>query len=60
MRDGTIVRWIEECHNKYGDAVRLAPTEVSFISGETAWQDIYGFRVGKNKSAGHYLKDMTW
>jgi hypothetical protein len=29
--------------------VRLSPDEVSFISGETAWADIYGFRVGRLK-----------
>ncbi|KAI5371354.1 hypothetical protein J4E82_009991 [Alternaria postmessia] len=60
MRDGSIVRWVKKSHDKYGDVVRLAPTEVSFISGETAWQDIYGFRTGKNKSIGHYLKDKKW
>jgi hypothetical protein len=36
-------------HKKYGDVVRLAPNEVSFTSGETAWPDIYGFRTGKLK-----------
>lgn len=60
MRDGSIVRWVKKSHDKYGDVVRLAPTEVSFISGETAWQDIYGFQTGKNKSIGHYLKDKKW
>ena len=37
----------------------MSPTEISFISGETAWQDIYGFRTGKNKTA-PYEKDRTW
>jgi hypothetical protein len=60
MRDGSIVKWVKETHEKYGDAVRLTPNEVSFISGETAWQDIYGFHTGKNKKSGPYLKDMTW
>lgn len=58
-RKGTIVSWIQALHTKYGDAVRVNPTEVSFISGETAWQDIYGFRTGKHKT-GAYLKDRTW
>lgn len=40
-------------HQKYGEAVRVSPTEVSFISGETAWQDIYGFRSSKTKSASY-------
>jgi hypothetical protein len=60
LRNGNIVRWVKACHEKYGDAVRLAPDEVSFISGETAWQDIYGFRTGKHKNTGAYLKDRSW
>lgn len=60
MRNGGIVKWIKELHDKYGDAVRVAPNEVSFISGETAWPDIYGFRTGKYKKTGHYLKDRKW
>jgi cytochrome P450 len=54
-----MVQWIQKLHETYGDAVRLSPTEVSFISGETAWPDIYGFRTGKHKT-GAYLKDRTW
>lgn len=60
MRDGSLVAWIKEVHDKYGDAVRLNPSEVSFISGETAWPDIYGFRTGKYKNTGAYLKDRNW
>lgn len=60
MRNGNIVPWIKDQHDKYGDAVRLAPNEVSFISGETAWPDIYGFRTGKYKNTGAYLKDRSW
>lgn len=60
MRNGDIVPWIQKQHDKYGDAVRLAPGEVSFISAETAWSDIYGFRTGKYKHTGAYLKDRTW
>ena len=59
MRNGTVIRWLQQLHEKYGDAVRVNPTEVSFISGETAWQDIYGVRTGKHKT-GAYLKDRTW
>jgi cytochrome P450 len=55
-----MVAWIKEQHEKYGDAVRLAPNDVSFISGETAWPDIYGFRSGKYKNTGAYLKDRAW
>ncbi|KAF1941734.1 cytochrome P450 monooxygenase-like protein [Clathrospora elynae] len=60
MRNGSINAWIKSQHDQYGDAVRLAPGEVSFISGETAWPDIYGFRIGRHKNTGHYLKDKNW
>jgi cytochrome P450 len=59
MRNGTILSFVRKSHQKYGDAVRIAPGEVSFISGETAWQDIYGFRTGNHKTP-PYLKDRTW
>lgn len=54
-----MIQWIKSMHDTYGDAVRVNPTEVSFISGETAWPDIYGFRTGKHKTEA-YLKDRTW
>ncbi|KAF1833178.1 cytochrome P450 monooxygenase-like protein [Decorospora gaudefroyi] len=60
MRNGSIVPWMKKLHEEYGDAVRVAPDEVSFISGETAWPDIYGFRTGKYKNTGPYLKDKSW
>lgn len=60
MRSGTITRWLQQLHAQYGDVVRVAPTELSFISGETAWQDVYGFRTGKYKHTGAYLKDKAW
>ncbi|EFQ99066.1 isotrichodermin C-15 hydroxylase [Nannizzia gypsea CBS 118893] len=56
IRDGNIVKYITKLHQKYGEVVRLAPNELSFISGETAWQDIYGLRIGK-RNKGAYLKD---
>lgn len=30
------------------------------MSGDTAWQDIYGFRTGRNKNTLTFLKDPTW
>jgi hypothetical protein len=60
MRSGNIAYWIRAQHDTYGEVVRLAPSEVSFISGETAWPDIYGFRTGKHRDTGAYLKDRTW
>jgi len=56
---GDLASYIQDAHEKYGAAVRVAPEEISFISGETAWQDIYGFRTGKNKTP-PYLKDGKW
>ncbi|KAF2848256.1 cytochrome P450 monooxygenase-like protein [Plenodomus tracheiphilus IPT5] len=60
MRTGNVLPWIRAQHEKYGDAVRVAPNEITFISAETAWPDIYGFRTGKYKKTGAYLKDKTW
>ncbi|KAF2640385.1 cytochrome P450 monooxygenase-like protein [Massarina eburnea CBS 473.64] len=57
QRNGQLIPWLHAAHLKYGEVVRVAPHEISFISGETAWQDIYGFRTGKNKTP-PYLKDM--
>lgn len=31
-------------HEKYGPVVRIAPNELSYISGTEAWSDLYGFR----------------
>lgn len=40
--------------------MRIAPDELSYISGETAWQDIYGFHTGKKAAEGKYLKDRMF
>lgn len=42
MLAGTTVENSVKLHEKYGDVVRISPNEVSFISGETAFPDIYG------------------
>lgn len=60
IRTGEMHSWLQEQHEKYGEVVRVAPQEVSFISAETAWSDIYGFRTGKYKGTGAYLKDCAW
>ncbi|KAJ4346340.1 uncharacterized protein N0V89_010269 [Didymosphaeria variabile] len=60
IRYGDMVPWIQKLHEKYGDVVRVAPNECSFISGETAWQDIYGFRTGRNKGGDTFQKDRYW
>lgn len=57
---GTTVQNVTRLHEKYGEAVRVSPNEVSFISGETAWQDIYGFRTAKMKGHSNMPKDPAW
>lgn len=60
IRQGSMVPWLHEIHQKYGEVVRVKPDECSFISGETAWQDIYGFRTGRNKGGDTFQKDLNW
>ncbi|RFU80503.1 cytochrome p450 monooxygenase [Trichoderma arundinaceum] len=55
---GDLVRWLFTLHEKYGDVVRIAPDEVSFICD--VWQDIYGFHTGEKAAKGKYLKDRRW
>lgn len=57
---GTTVQNVTKLHEKYGEAVRVSPNEVSFISGETAWQDVYGFRTGKMRGHATMIKDPAW
>ncbi|KAK0614865.1 cytochrome P450 monooxygenase [Bombardia bombarda] len=60
MVAGTTVRNTVKLHDKYGSVVRVAPNEVSFISGETAFPDIYGFRTGRLKGHQNMKKDPVW
>ncbi|KAF2102014.1 isotrichodermin C-15 hydroxylase [Rhizodiscina lignyota] len=53
---GTLNATVHEAHKKYGEVVRVAPNELSFTSGETAWEDIYGLHPSKT-SKGQWLKD---
>ena len=57
---GTTADNVKRLHDQYGEVVRLSPNEVSFISGETAWQDIYGFRTGNMKGHENMRKDPAW
>ncbi|EME43710.1 hypothetical protein DOTSEDRAFT_62319 [Dothistroma septosporum NZE10] len=43
---GDIHTILHDAHQKYGDVVRIAPDELSFINAQ-AWSDIYGHRSGK-------------
>lgn len=45
MQRGELVHRIKELHNEYGDIVRTAPNELSFISGN-AFHQLYGHRAG--------------
>jgi cytochrome P450 len=42
---GNISFWIEKLHKKYGEVVRISPTELSFNTAES-FKDIYGFPQG--------------
>ena len=59
LSDGNFNKKVRELHEKYGDVVRVAPREVSFICGEVAWDEIYGFGAGSKKS-GTFVKDQNW
>ncbi|KAI0584465.1 cytochrome P450 3A4 [Pyrenophora tritici-repentis] len=60
IRKGTIIPWLKALHDKYGEVVRMSPGQVSFISGETAWQDVQGFRTGKSKDSSLFMRDTNW
>lgn len=47
-------------HRMLTSQVRVAPNEVSFISAETAWQDIYGFHPAENAKGRFYHKDPSF
>ncbi len=57
---GTTAQNVLKLHEKYGEVVRLTPNEISISSGETAWQEIYGFRTGKQKGQLSMQKDRAW
>ena len=46
MQNGSLVHRIKELHEKYGEIVRIAPNELSYISA-SAWHDIYGHHPGR-------------
>ncbi|PNS16791.1 Isotrichodermin C-15 hydroxylase [Sphaceloma murrayae] len=60
LLDGSSVTWLTGLHAKYGPVVRYSPNEVSVIEGDVAWQEVYGFRTGKQKGTGSFLKDRVW
>lgn len=44
---GRVSFWAEALHERYGEVVRISPTELSFIS-PGAWKDIYGYHPGRD------------
>lgn len=46
MQNGNLVHRIKELHEKYGEIVRIAPNQLSYISA-SAWHDIYGHHPGR-------------
>jgi cytochrome P450 len=46
---GSLNKWLTVLHQTYGEVVRIAPNEVSYINPQ-AWKDIYGFRTGGKQS----------
>ncbi|PWY83611.1 cytochrome P450, partial [Aspergillus heteromorphus CBS 117.55] len=43
------MRWIQALHQRYGDAVRTSPDQVSYACAE-AWRSIYGHATATRKS----------
>jgi cytochrome P450 len=50
MLSGRLPHKTVELHHQYGNVVRIAPDELSFIDSE-AWKAIYGTRVGHGQKA---------
>lgn len=46
---GQVAQTPKLLHKKYGDVVRIAPDELSFVNGE-AWKTIYGSRPGHGQN----------
>lgn len=47
---GNLIKDIQKIHEEYGDAVRVAPNEVSFATPD-AWHDVYATRSGQQPFA---------
>ncbi|TVY20410.1 Cytochrome P450 monooxygenase aclL [Lachnellula arida] len=58
--DGTAPFYLRKLHEQYGDVVRYSISEVSFISGDTSWTEIYGHRTGRLRGHPTLEKDPAW
>lgn len=58
---GTDIHWVHKLHLKYGDVVRIAPTEISYTDGQ-AWKDIYGKydSISHGVRMGQFQKDLPF
>jgi cytochrome P450 len=45
---GEEARWVYQCHENYGEVVRIGPDRLSFTNPQ-AWKDIQGHRTGGRK-----------
>jgi cytochrome P450 len=52
--DGSFAHDVKALHDQYGDVVRIAPNQLSFIHPD-AWKDIYNYSGSKP----HFTKDLT-
>lgn len=52
LASGNFHTTVKQIHDQYGETVRLAPNEVSFINAQ-AWQDIHGHHTD-------FLKNPRW
>lgn len=52
LASGNVHTKVKQIHDQYGEIVRLAPNEVSFINAQ-AWQDIHGHHTD-------FLKSPQW
>ncbi|KAJ5668353.1 uncharacterized protein N7477_006923 [Penicillium maclennaniae] len=50
---GQMAQAVKVLHDKYGEVVRIAPDELSFINGD-AWKAIYGTRPGHGQKPKDY------
>ena len=46
MQNGNLMYRVEELHDEYGEIIRIAPNELSFINA-SAWHDLYGHHPGR-------------
>ncbi|KAF2191204.1 cytochrome P450 [Zopfia rhizophila CBS 207.26] len=56
---GSIPKYVGGLHRKYGDVVRIAPDEISFINPKV-WKDVYGYGTKDSRMAAGSLPTKHW